>query len=207
LYTFNLNRDMKKNLQKNIFLFKEHLGMFKASNNYDIYDPKTKEIILHCREKNLNPVYKIVRLFLTDLKALTPFEIDIRGVDGKRIIKVKKGLSLILSKIEVFDENDKLIGLFKQKFFPNFYPKFEMFDEKENLVSILKGNLIGWNFEFLKDENTIATVTKKWSGIGKEMFTSADNYILEIKDTVDKADPLRLLIFAAVICIDMVFKE
>ena len=198
---------MKKNLQKNIFLFKEHLGMFKASNNYDIYDPKTKEIILHCREKNLNPVYKIVRLFLTDLKALTPFEIDIRGVDGKRIIKVKKGLSLILSKIEVFDENDKLIGLFKQKFFPNFYPKFEMFDEKEYLVSILKGNLIGWNFEFLKDENTIATVTKKWSGIGKEMFTSADNYMLEIKDTVDKADPLRQLIFAAVICIDMVFKE
>ena len=198
---------MKKNLQKNIFLFKEHLGMFKASNNYDIYDPKTKEIILHCREKNLNPVYKIVRMFLTDFKAMTPFEIDIRGLDGKRIIKVKKGLSLILSKIEVFDENDKLIGLFKQKLFPNFYPKFEMFDEKENLVSILKGNLIGWNFEFLKDENTIATVTKKWSGIGKEMFTSADNYMLEIKDTVDKADPLRLLIFAAVICIDMVFKE
>ena len=137
---------MKKNLQKNIFLFKEHLGMFKASNNYDIYDPKTKEIILHCREKNLNPVYKIVRLFLTDFKGLTPFEIDIRGLDGKRIIKVKKGLSLILSKIEVFDENDKLIGLFKQKLFPNFYPKFEMFDEKENLVSILKGNLIGCLF-------------------------------------------------------------
>ena len=198
---------MKKNLQKNIFLFKEHLGMFKASNNYDIYDPKTKEIILHCREKNLNPVYKIVRMFLTDFKPMTPFEIDIRGLNGKRIIKVKKGLSLILSKIEVFDENDKLIGLFKQKLFPNLYPKFEMFDEKGNLVSKLKGNLIGWNFEFLKDENTIATVTKKWSGIGKEMFTSADNYILEIKDTVDKADPLRLLIFAAVICIDMVFKE
>ena len=198
---------MKENLQKNIFLFKEHLGMFKASNNYDVYDPKTKEIILHCREKNLNPVYKIVRMFLADFKPMTPFEIDIIGLDGKRIIKVKKGLSLILSKIEVFDENDKLIGLFKQKLFPNLYPKFEMFDEKENLLSMLKGNLIGWNFEFLKDENTIATVTKKWSGIGKEMFTSADNYILEIKDTVDKADPLRLLIFAAVICIDMVFKE
>ena len=198
---------MKKNFQKNIFLFKEHLGLFKASNNYDIYDPKTKEIILHCREKNLNPVYKIVRMFLADFKPMTPFEIDIIGLDGKRIIKVKKGLSLILSKIEVFDENDKLIGLFKQKLFPNLYPKFEMFDEKENLVSMLKGNLIGWNFEFLKDENTIAIVTKKWSGIGKEMFTSADNYILEIKDAVDKADPLRLLIFAAVICIDMVFKE
>ena len=34
-----------------------------------------------------------------------------------------------------------------------------------------------------------------------------DNYILEIKDKVEKDSPLRLLILAAVICIDMVVKE
>ena len=197
---------MQKKLQENIFLFKEHLGLFKASNNYDIYDPQTKKIILHCREKNLHPLYKVVRMFLTDFKMMTPFEIEIRSLDNKKIISVKKGLSSILSKIEVFDENDKLIGLFKQKLFP-IGNNFEMFNEKGKLVSKLKGNLIGWNFKFLKGEKTVAKVTKKWSGIGKEMFTSADNYILEINDTVDKTDPLRLLIFAAVICIDMVLKE
>ena len=197
---------MKKLLQKNTFLFKEHLGLLKASNNYDVYDPQTKEIILHCREKNLNPFYKIIRLLITELKSMTPFEIEISGLDGKKIIKLKKGLSLVIPKIEVFDENDKLIGLFKQKLFP-VGNNFEMFDEKGNLVSKLKGSLIGWNFNFLKDENTVATVTKKWSGIGKELFTSADNYILDIKDDVEKTSPLRLLFFGAVICIDMVLNE
>ena len=197
---------MQKNLQENIFLFKEHLGLFKASNNYDIYDPKTKKIILHCREKNLHPLYKVVRMFLTDFKIMTPFEIEIRSLYEKKIIRVKKGLSLILSKIEVFDENDKLIGLFKQKLFP-LGNNFEIFNEKDELVSKLNGSIAGWNFKFLRGEKTVAKVTKKWSGIGKEMFTSADNYVLEINDTVDKTDPLRLLIFAAVICIDMVLKE
>ena len=197
---------MKKLLQKNTFLFKEHLGLLKASNNYDVYDPQTKEIILHCREKNLNPFYKIIRLLIQELKSMTPFEIEISGLDGKKIIKLKKGLSLVLSKIEVFDENDKLIGHFKQKLFP-VGNNFEMFDEKGNLVSKLKGSLIGWNFKFLRDENTVATVTKKWYGIGKELFTSAGNYILDIKDDVEKTSPLRLLIFGAVICIDMVLKE
>lgn len=197
---------MKKLLQKNTFLFKEHVGLFKASNNYDVYDPKTKEIILHCREKNLNPFYKIIRLLISELKSMTPFEIEISGLDGKKILKLKKGLSLVLSKIEVFDENDKLIGHFKQKLFP-VGNNFEMYDDKGNLVSKLKGSLIGWNFKFLKDENAIASVTKKWSGIGKELFTSADNYILDIKDDVEKTSPLRLLIFGAVICIDMVLKE
>lgn len=197
---------MKKILQKNTFLFKEHLGLLKASNNYDVYDPQTNEVILHCREKNLNPFYKIVRLFLTDFKSMTPFEIEVSGLDGKKVIKVKKGLSLVLSKIEVFDENDKLIGVFKQKLFP-LGNNFEMFDHKGDFVSKLDGSLIAWNFKFLKDKNTIATVTKKWSGIGKELFTSADNYVLDINDCVERTSPLRRLIFGAVICIDMVLKE
>ena len=194
---------MKKLLQKNTFLFKEHIGLLKASNSYDVYDPQTKEIILHCREKNLNPFYKIIRLLIKELKSMTPFEIEISGLDGKKIIKVKKGLSLVLSKIYVFDENDKLIGFFKQKLFP-VGNNFEMFDEKGNLVSKLNGSLIGWNFKFVKDENTIATVAKKWSGIGKELFTSADNYILDIKDDVEKTSPLRLLILGAVICLSLI---
>ena len=109
---------MINSLQKNTFLFKEHVNLFKASNNYDVYDPETNELILHCREKNLNPFYKIIRLLLSDFKSMTPFEIEVSGLDGEKIIKVKKGISLVLSKTEVFDENDKLIGVLKQRLFP-----------------------------------------------------------------------------------------
>ena len=192
-------------LEKNLYLFKEHVGLFKASNNYDIYDPESKNIILNCREKNLNPAYKIIRMFFQDFKRMTPFEIEITRLDGKKILKVKKGFSLFLSKIQVFDENDKIVGIFKQRL--SFKSNFDMLDKRENLVCKLKGNFIGWNFRFLKGDSEVGLVTKKWAGIGKEMFTSADNYILEIKDKVEKDSPLRLLILAAVICIDMVIKE
>ena len=53
----------------------------------------------------------------------------------------------------------------------------------------------------------MAQVSKKWAGLGKEMFTSADNYVLSISDTVPADNDLRLLIVAAVMCIDMVLKE
>jgi len=191
-------------LEKNLYLFKEHVGFLKAHNNYDIYDPESKEMILHCREKNLNAFYKIVRLF-RNYKRMTPFEIEIKGLDGKKILKVKKGFSFFLSKIQVFDENDNLVGIFKQRL--SFNTNFDMLDKREKLVCNLKGNFIGWNFKFLRGETEVGLVTKKWAGIGKEMFTSADNYILEIKNKVEKDSPLRLLILAAVICIDMVIKE
>jgi len=191
-------------LEKNLYLFKEHVGFLKAHNNYDIYDPESKEMILHCREKNLNAFYKIVRLF-RNYKRMTPFEIEIKGLDDKKILKVKKGFSFFLSKIQVFDENDNLVGIFKQRL--SFNTNFDMLDKREKLVCNLKGNFIGWNFKFLRGDTEVGLVTKKWAGIGKEMFTSADNYILEIKNKVEKDSPLRLLILAAVICIDMVIKE
>ena len=50
-------------------------------------------------------------------------------------------------------------------------------------------------------------MTKKWAGIGKELFTSADNYMLTIADSVRPEDPRRLLLLAAVMSIDMVLKE
>ena len=38
----------------------------------------------------VNPLYKIIRLLIKDLKSMTPFEIEISGLDGIKIIKVKK---------------------------------------------------------------------------------------------------------------------
>ena len=60
---------------------------------------------------------------------------------------------------------------------------------------------------FLAGDNELAHVTKKWTGLGKELFTSADNYILEISDSVPPNNPLRQLILGAVLCIDKVLKE
>ena len=78
----------------------------------------------------------------------------------------------------------------------------------EKVICALKGKWTGWDFRFMaQDDVELAHVTKKWAGLGKELFTSADNYVLEIKDSVAQDDPVRMLIMAAVMCIDMVLKE
>ena len=43
--------------------------------------------------------------------------------------------------------------------------------------------------------------------MGKELFTSADNYVLTIDPEIPAEAPARKLILAAVMCIDMVLKE
>ena len=160
-------------LEKNLYLFKEHIGLFKAHNNYDIYDPKSKEIILHCREKNLNIFYKIIRTIKSSLKMFTPFEIEITHLNGQKVLKVKKNLSLF-AKVEIFDENNNMVGYFKPKVW-TFSNTFEIYNEKDKLLCKCTGKILGWNFKFLKGKKELGLVTKKWAGIGKEIFTSADN--------------------------------
>ncbi len=191
-------------LNQNNFFVKEHTGIFKAANNFDILDPTTQQLILTCREEQLGTFTKMLRF--TDYKRMTPFHVEIKTPDGKKVITVKRGISIILSTVEVLDENDKTIGFFKQKFF-SIGGKFDVLDLNNQVVCTLKGKWTSWDFRFMQGETELAHVSKKWAGIGKEMFTSADNYMLEIKPNVSANSPMRQLIMAAVLCIDMVLKE
>lgn len=191
-------------LKQNLFFIKEHVGMFKAANNFDIYNPDTQELIMNCREEHLGVFTKILRF--TDYKRMTPFHVEIKSVSGEKILTVKRGVSIFLSNVEVLDENDHLVGRFKQKFF-SIGGKFDVLDANDNVLCTLKGRWTSWDFKFMQGNDELAGVSKKWAGLGKELFTTADNYMLSINETVRKDEPTRILILAAVMCIDMVLKE
>jgi uncharacterized protein YxjI len=195
---------MHEALKRNVFLVKEHVGMFKSANNYDIHDPQTGNIIMECREERLGMITKLLRF--TDYKRMTPFDIQIRTPDGNQIVRITRGISLFLSNVTVLDEQDQIIGGFKQKLF-SIGGSFNVLDANDNPICLLKGKWSGWDFRFMAGETELAHVTKKWAGIGKELFTSADNYVLEISESVPTDNAGRQLILAAVMCIDMVLKE
>jgi len=178
--------------------------MFKAANNFDIFNPDNQEMIMTCREENLGFFTKILRF--SKYKRMTPFHIEIKTASGEKVLTIKRGISIFLSSVDVLDESDNLLGKFKQKFF-SIGGKFDVIDSNENFLCTLKGKWTSWDFKFIKGETEFAHVSKKWAGIGKELFTSADNYMLAIDNKVAADNSIRILILAAVMCIDMVLKE
>ncbi len=195
---------MHSSLRNNQYFVKEHVGMFKSANNYDIFDPQTNQKLLECREPNLGFFTKLLRF--TDYKRMTPFNIEIRTPDGQLAFSVKRGISIFLSKVDVLDENGSIVGHFKQKLF-SIGGKFDVLSTEDTVLCTLQGKWTSWDFRFIQGSSELASVTKKWSGLGKELFTSADNYMLSINDSVDKDDNIRTLVLASVMCIDMVLKE
>ena len=191
-------------LDRNVYFVREHVGMFKAAKNFDILDPATGEEILHCREPHLGGFTKFLRF--TDYKRMTPFDVRVTTPEGEPVLQVTRGVSVFLSKVEVSDASGTLLGGFQQKFF-SIGGKFELQDPSGQPLCMLAGKWTGWEFKFTAGDRELAKVSKKWSGVGKELFTSADNYMLEISDDVPPGAPVRKLILASVLCIDMVLKE
>ena len=195
---------MSGEIKENTYLVKEHVGMFKAASNYDIYDPSTGAVAMECREERLGALTKILRF--TEWKRNTPFDIRVRTPDGRQIVRIKRGFSLFLSKGTILNGQDEVIGGFQQQIF-SIGGAFTILDPSSRPVCQLKGKWTAWNYKFMAGETELAHITNKWSGVGKELFTSADNYILQISESVPVDSVARQLIIAAVMCIDMVLKE
>ena len=81
--------------------------------------------------------------------------------------------------------------------------QFNAYDIKDKFLFKFKGQ---YNFKLVKDQEDLGSIVKKWK-TAKEIFTSADDYVLEINDAVPKNDFSRYFLLAAVFCIDMVIHE
>lgn len=128
---------MNPTLNQNLFFVKEHVGMFKAANNYDIYNPENQDLIMNCRENKLGFFTKLLRF--TNYKRMTPFNVEVTTPSGEKILTVKRGVSLILSTVNVYDENEKLVGKFKQKLF-SIGGKFNVLDPEEKFFVNSRAN-------------------------------------------------------------------
>ena len=189
-------------LERTSFFIRERVAVIKLTDTYDILDPMTQQVIGIAKEEP--PAWaKWLRLLIK--KHLMPTRVNIYEAEGQPpVLSIFRGFTLFRSKVRVITGDGTSLGYFKSKLF-SLGGGFNVFDNANQQVAQVKGNWKGWDFQFLNQQGReIGKVTKKWAGFGKELFTSADNYIITINDENQAASALLL---AAGLAIDVVFKE
>ncbi len=173
----------------------------KLSGSYDLLDPETKQPIGIARE-NISGFAKFLRLLIS--KSLMPTRVDICTAPGEPpVLMLKRGFTFLRSRVDVLDGRGGKIGYLKSKLF-SFGGGFHVFSADDQPFAEVRGDWKGWNFKLLDlGGKEMGLVTKKWAGIGREFFTSADNYVIEVRE----ASSSNALLLAAALAIDLVFKE
>lgn len=187
--------------ESNSYFIDEKVNFLKFENLYQLYDGKGQHI--GAIKQKLTTGQKFLRLLLN--KGMLPFMLEITNLDGKVQASVSRGWTFWMSTITISDANGQPIGSIAQKF-KLFKPSFKIYDNAGILVGSISGDWTAWNFNITDSRETpIGTISKKWAGAMKEVFTTADKYNVVISDDVDKKS--KLVILAGAITIDMVLKE
>lgn len=194
-------------LNRQTYFIREHTGLLKLSDTYDILDPETKQQLGIAKEK---PGALILVLRFLISKKLLPTKVHVyEGADheddSRRLFSIERGVALFVTKVNIRNAGGEIVGWFKSKMF-SLGGAFRVFDALGNEVALVKGDWKGWNFRFQDQAgNELGAITKKWAGLGKELFTSADNYMISLNGQPEPAKALLLL--AAGLAVDTVFKE
>ena len=184
------------------FLVKERVGFLKLSDTYDIFDPSTGAQIGIAREQ-IGPLLHVLRLLIN--KRLLPTVVEVREREtGPVLLTIRRSA---MSHVTVRNQKGSELGRLKTKMFA-LRAGFRVFDTAERQVAEIKGDWKGWNFRFLNTDGAeIGKVTKQWAGLGKELFTSADNYVIALDERLPLAPDAAALLLAAGLAIDTVYNE
>lgn len=186
----------------NSYFIDEKVNLLKFENSYLVYNDKAENIGTIVQKLSLGQ--KALRLLVN--KAILPFKLEIKDANGTLLASISRGWTFFMSKIVIMSGDDQVIGTVQQKF-KFFKPTFRIFNHEDKLIAEITGDWKAWNFVIKDDAGSqIGTISKKWAGALKEIFTSADKYNVTL-DTAYSNMMNKIAVLSAAITIDMVLKE
>ncbi|WP_109126551.1 phospholipid scramblase-related protein [Dyella sp. C11] len=173
---------------------------------YDFHCGETGEIVMKTTEPPLGFLTKMCRIDRR-YRRHTPFDITLVSTDGRPQLRIKRGMSFLLSNIEVLDGNNQPIGVIKQSFSP-ITAKFEILGRSGQKLAAIQGDWADWDFRIKEGDREATFITKgKGEGILQELLSCRDSYTVQVNNEVAQDSPLRPFIVAAAICIDIACNE
>jgi uncharacterized protein YxjI len=191
-------------LDYDLLVISQKAKLIELTNEYRIRDEHGNDVGV-IRQEGQSRARKALRM-LTSLDQYLGVELALYDADGRRVVTLRRPPALLKSRIEVQDGSGAVVGRIVQQ---NLLGKIRFGLEDANgmpLGEIRAENWRAWDFAVVgPNEVEVGRVTKKWAGLGREMFTSADNYVLELGPSA--TGPLRLLALASAAGIDTALKQ
>src|SRR2546421_1422962 len=191
---------------RDLFFVKDLATGRKASftDQFDVYDAKTKELLVECREPDMNSWTKFARFFgkkpvsNIGLDTMPPFNYlasTPRG--GPQLLRVVRGSSTLSvggAPLEFFDAEDQLICT-TQMVILCLGRKYAFSDPEGDLLFMLQTKSGLTKTSLLANGKEIGLLTTNWTGEYCGYFKERFKYVISISPHVPKTNLLRNIIF------------
>ncbi|WP_375478419.1 phospholipid scramblase-related protein [uncultured Jatrophihabitans sp.] len=188
---------------ESVLVVNQKAKLIEVSNEYAIYDQNARQLGA-VREVGQSNLKKAVRLLSSYDQYLT-HKLQLVDMQGVPQLTLTRPAKVMKSRIIVQDAAGAEIGQIIQQ---NVFGKIRFAIESGGYTigSINGENWRAWNFS-IRDHTDVevARITKTWEGLAKTMFTTADNYVVQIHTQLQA--PLLPMVVAAAVSIDTALKQ
>jgi uncharacterized protein YxjI len=157
------------------------------------------------REVGQSKARKVLR-FVSQVDDFLTHRYEIVDSSGSVVLRVTRPRRLLKANVVISGPDDAEIGRVVQQ---NVIGKIRfglVAADGTAVGSINAENWRAWDFSVCGASGAeVARVTKKWAGLGRELFTTADNYVVSVPSPL--AEPLRSIVVASALCIDTALKQ
>jgi uncharacterized protein YxjI len=178
--------------------------LIEMTNEYRIRDVDGTEIGF-IRQEGQSTLKKLAR-FVSSLDQFMTHRLAAYDADGTKVLELTRPRKIMRSTVQVADGHGTPVGEIRQQ---NMVGKirFGLHDTAGNEIGQIRAeNWRAWNFSIVDaGGREVARITKTWEGLAKTMFTTADDYLLDISPGLQ--GPLRTLAFASAVGVDTALKQ
>ena len=186
-----------------ILVVNQKVKLIELNNQYSVFDSSGKQIA-SVNQVGQSTAKKLLRL-VSSLDQFLTHKLEISDMKGQVLLRLTRPAKVFKSTVIVSDGTDREVGRIVQE---NMIGKinFSLQVGQQQIGAIKGENWRAWNFRIEDASGTeVARITKKFEGIAKTLFTTADNYVLNIHRPLEQ--PLISLVVAAALSIDTALKQ
>jgi uncharacterized protein YxjI len=186
-----------------VIVVNQKVKLIEVNNEYAVYDQHGNQIAA-VRQVGQSTAKKVLRV-LTSYDQFLTHKLQVVDMTGTPLLALTRPAKIVKSRIIVADGSGNEVGQIVQE---NVIGKirFGLHAEGRKVGSLNAENWRAWNFNITDESGSeVARITKTWEGLAKTMFTTADNYVVQIHRPLD--EPLRSLVLGSALGIDTALKQ
>ncbi|MEV6504644.1 phospholipid scramblase-related protein [Streptomyces sp. NPDC051642] len=186
-----------------VLVVNQKAKLIELTNEYKVMD-QNGNVIGSVDEVGQSTLKKALR-FVSSLDQYMTHRLEIRDAYGQPQLVLTRPAKIMKSKVIVSRPDGSPVGEIVQQ---NMIGKinFALNANGQQIGAIKAENWRAWNFAIVDHaDNEVARITKTWEGLAKTMFTTADNYVLQIHYQLP--EPLLSLVVATALTVDTALKQ
>ncbi|MCO7221647.1 phospholipid scramblase-related protein [Klenkia sp. PcliD-1-E] len=189
-------------LEQPVLVVNQKTKLIELTNEYAVRDGSGQQIGAVV-EVGQSAAKKALR-FVSSIDQFLTHTLEVRDATGV-VLVLHRPAKLVKSRVQVTRPWGEPVGEVVQA---NAFGKirFDLVVGGRLAGAIQAENWRAWNFAITDHTGTeVARITKTWEGLARTMFTTADNYAVQVHRRLE--DPLASLVLASALTVDTALKQ